>query len=369
MPADAHPLLTADLLGTATPDRTQFGVFSEYPRVFRSGEYRERSRWIENAERYFRHHPGAEFHEDEDHDNPLGPHFSMRQGHTTLSQGNGLKSLSMSATFNRVRELVAAAGIDNGADGPDDNTLVPMLDQGYRLEDLRRGICADIATRAVWAASRYEEFLGRAFGFTSWGTVMVNFSQLEIAYDVPTAVPGVLRSYARPFYKVFIKERHKRERDRLSGRLRKGERFAIYDKGGIIRFETSVTGTWIKKIAGSQRVPLDGSGVERVLLALETRYLPIWLEVERYRLTSARPSLRDFVARLPRIRSIAALDDVAEDLGRDGKVATGSHPRGLVDALCRKGLLDNLAAKTGVRGYRVAKPGTDGLWRAWRIAQ
>lgn len=359
MPAELHPLLTTDMLGSALPDRVQLSIFADHPRIMRRKDYILRTR---NAETYFSHRPGAVRHDGRK--DPLGLHYAWREGTATLKLGIGPRSFSMAAIFNVQRDLAERAGIAKAQDRHG-NCVFPLTSHGYTLPDLRRGLCADIAGKASWARSLYTEIVPAALGLSVAGAVYANFSQIELAYDLPPQDRLTLRSFHRPFGKVFVSEKGAKQ-GFLSGKLRQGERFVIYAKPDAIRFECALSGARVKEIVGNKRVPDDGAGVERTLTALEERYLPIWVEVERHRLHSKKALLGEFVARLPRIRNRSALDRVAEALDQDGKLATSQHNRVVVEALRRRGLLENLLTKTRLRGYRTAAPGYDGVWSAWR---
>lgn len=153
----------------------------------------------------------------------------------------------------------------------------------------------------------------------------------------------------------------------LSGVLRKGERSVIYLKGGaepIVRRELSISGRRIKELTGSQRVPDDADGVARILNALAARYAPVWLEVERHRQVGTL-SLGELIQRMPRVRDVEMLGRVVAVLAECGRIAATPANRCLLDSLRRKGLIENPASITRVRGFRISTVDSDALWRLW----
>lgn len=159
----------------------------------------------------------------------------------------------------------------------------------------------------------------------------------------------------------------KKETATLSGSLRKGERAVIYLKDGaepIVRRELAISGRRIKELTGSQRVPDDADGVARLFAALEARYAPVWMEVERHR---QRGTLTwgELVKKMPRVRDEEMLGRVVAELAEHGRIAATPSNRCLLDSLRRKGLIENPASVTKVRGFRVSTPDSDNLWCLW----
>lgn len=349
------PLITSARLGHGLPDRVQVSIFT--------GEH------VTDAEaaqvrRYLSVLPGTV--PDEDDEDSAGPGYTRRVGDLLCKFRVG-SWLSMSATFNPQQRIVQATGLAS-PDDDDDNTVLPLVAHGYDLDIMRECMCDDIADRVARAKAIFLETYQKALGAPVTAVVQANVSSLEVDYDSHGDADQIA-SYDRAFRKVIIP--HRRATG-PSGSLKKGEKFAIYLKRPtfsptpIVRFEMAISGAQIKKLTGTQRVPDSGPAIERLLTAVEARYLPVWLLIERHRSTRAALTYGEFARRLPRIKNVEALERLAEQLGRTGRVGSrGNHNH--LAALRRSGLIENLGATTKVRGYRVTTPESDAHWQRWRL--
>lgn len=348
------PLITPDHQGRALPDQIRFSIFADYPRADGLG-----SAHMIEAAKYFLSRNAVAFNDT------TGWGYTVREGAATYRH-HLVESISLNVTMNPQRLAVGRHGLI-GIGGRHGNAASLLLREGYEHRSLRTGMCADIADAAAKAKQRYAAVCLKAFGVAVEGQVHANFSSIEMAYDFAVD-PGVIPLYARSFRKLF--ERSDSE-ERLSGGLRKGERFAIYlkeprqDYNPLVRFEASITGARIKNLTGSQRVPEDADAVARVLDKVEARCLPLWLEVERHRQGGGEGTFGQLACRLPRTPNLRLLDDVARELSLTGRIKGTPENRSLIVSLTKRGFLQNPKPVTGVRGVRATTPETDDFWRAW----
>jgi len=360
MPRELSPLITQSLLGAALPDRVQISVFADSPRATgHTGVYTVR------ADSYFGKRKGAKRHYD--YRDPIGQCYVWREGQDTIKFGIGPESFSMTLSFNVMRHAVVDLCL-GGARTRHGNVVPTSGTPSRHRMDLRRYACETIADRVAWAKRRYAKLVRAALGLQAQGEARANLSILELSYDFPPRDASKVESYRRAFNKLFRPQ----PGDGLSGRLRKGERFGIYVKTEeetgtptVLRFEMALSGKWIKRATGSQRVPDQVSGVERVLLALEETYLPVLLEVERHRQPSPRVTLGALIGHFRKGGDWGLYDRIARKLGRDGKIKTGPKNRGPLTTMRRRGLVENPAAITRNRGYWVTAPRWDRPFQKW----
>lgn len=364
MATGPQALITPRLVGQAMPDQVRLSVFGPWPKAV--GNVRAQT---DQAHRYFKAYPGAKF--DDREGDWVGPGYVLRVGDLTCKFGVA-KTFSMSATFNPQRLTARRCGLTQWRHPEGGNTVVSLLAQGYDRLGLRRGMCADIADLSAQAKLAYETIVPKALGEPIIGEVQANFSRLELIFDFEHD-PDAIASYERAFGKVV---RVYDQAQGLAGRLRKGESFRIYAKppvhaGPVVRFEIAITGARIKKITESQRVPADAAGVECVLRAVEDRYMPIWLQVERHRLPHGGPGLPRLIYRAPRFRG---RDEehffrMARQLDRRGWIKATKRNRTKLVTLKKKGLVESLRLLTRVKGIYVTTPESEPLWRALGAAR
>ncbi len=354
MAISPSPLITSASLGHGLPDQVRVSIFT--------GEYLTAAE-AARVRRYLLALPGTKF--DAGEEDSTGPSYTRCVGDLLCKFRVG-KWLSMSAATNPQRLIVRATGLAS-PDDDDDNTVLPLVAHGYDLNMMRQFMCDDIADWVARAKTIYLETYQKARGGPVTAMVHANLSILEVDYD-SHGDADLIASYDRAFRKVVIP--HKKATS-LSGTLKKGEKFAIYLKrpsfspAPVVRFEMAITGAQIKKLTGTQRVPDSGPAIERLLTAVETRYLPVWLLIERHRSTRAALTYGEFARRLPRIKNVEALERLAEQLGRMGRVPSKGN-QNLLAALRLSGLIENPGATTKVRGFRVTTPESDAHWQRWR---
>jgi hypothetical protein len=353
---NAYPLLSKSHLGLAIPDLVKVSIFADGPSAAGA--------MSQSADFYFRKLPWVSRCDDD----PLtGKSYTWREGDILFTLGTKT-SFTLTASFNLQRMVASRHGLI-GAKEDDGNTIYPLLSEGYNLKELRTGMCADIVDTVMHLKKRYVELFQDVFRQAIEGDVHANFSRVELDYDF-SGNQNIIDSYSRSFGKVIGIGANSTG---LSGRLRKGESFAIYLKrpqhssSHIIRIEMAIGGPMIKKLVGGQRVPNDAQAVGRILDAIEAYYLPIWIEVERHRQPGKVMRNGQFNLKIPRPRGARwmKLQRAVRQLAKKGRIRVVKSNRSLVLSLEKNGLLENLRRKTRVRGYRVTSPSSDPHWQAW----
>lgn len=302
-------------------------------------------------------------------------HLAGPRSYTMVSHLNGNRGLR--SDLERVGHLKCYRPSIDSEGG---NVINPNMLIDTSWEEISAYCRAKAALMAEDLRPAYATFIRDIFAVDDLYRIESSLSSIEISWDIASSDPrGLIRSfvYAASMNLSAVPINQKKvpvaaevaispvappPADRIIG-FSPRFKFVAYpklaavdDQLGVARFEFRFEKTAIFKVLGSQVLPPDSSGIERVFAEIAAHAWPYLTAMDRDRLAPAHTlTTRTMLRVLGGARNQIFVADFIDQLIRDGKIRVDSRNRPLVKRLEAAGWLERLLFQKPA--YRKLAPG------------